>query len=111
MRQMGFLNIKCVLFFRLGTFFIFPFNKSHTGENVVPWVEMECDKWAITEDVGVVTTDTAANMIKMAQYLPMNFFHCGCLNHILQLVIKDELFLETIHQVSHEDMQTDMHFC
>ena len=69
-----------------------PFDISHTGENVARWVEMECDKWGITEDVGVVTTDTAANMIKMAQYLPMNFFHCGCLNHILQLVIKDELF-------------------
>ena len=53
---------------------------------------MEWDKWGITEDVGVVTTDTAANMIKMTQYLPMNFFNCCCLNHILQLVIKDEMF-------------------
>ena len=36
---------------------------SHTGENIARWVETECDKWGITEDVGVVTTDTAANML------------------------------------------------
>ena len=46
---------------------------SHTGENVAHWIEMECDKWGITEDVGVVTTDTAANMIKMMDYLPIHF--------------------------------------
>ena len=69
-----------------------PFDMSHTGDKVARWVEMECDKWGITEDVGVVTTDTAANMLKIMDYLPIHFLHCGCLNHILQLVIKDEPF-------------------
>ena len=55
---------------------------SQTGENVAQWVEMEYDKWGITEDVGVVTTDTAANMLKMMDYLPIHFLHCGCFNHI-----------------------------
>ena len=68
-----------------------PFDESHTGENVARWVETECDKWGITEDVGVVTTDTAANMIKMMEYLPVHFLHGDCINHVLQLVIKDEL--------------------
>ena len=53
---------------------------------------MECDMWNLTEVVGVVTTDTAENMLKMMEYLPIHFQHGGCLNHILQLVIKDELF-------------------
>ena len=44
-----------------------PFDGSHTGENVARWLESECDKWGITEDVRVVTTDTAANMIKMME--------------------------------------------
>ena len=52
---------------------------------------MECDKWGITEVVGVVTTDTASNMLKMRDYLPVHFLHGGCLCHILQLVINDEL--------------------
>lgn len=69
-----------------------PFDISHTGQNVARWLEMECDKWNLTEAVGVVTTDTAANMLKMMEYLPIHFQHGGCLNHILQLVIKDELF-------------------
>ena len=34
-------------------------------------METECDKWGITEDVGVVTTDTAANMLEMMDYLPV----------------------------------------
>ena len=43
-----------------------PFDQSHTGANVARWLEMECDKWGITDAVGVVTTDTAANMIKVS---------------------------------------------
>ena len=54
-------------------------------------MENECDQWGITDNVGVVTTDTAANMLKMMEYLPIQFSHGGCLNHVLQLVIKDEL--------------------
>ena len=68
-----------------------PFDGSHTGQNVARWLESECDKWEITDDIGVVTTDTASNMIKMMEYCPVNFLHGGCINHILQLVIKDEL--------------------
>ena len=68
-----------------------PFDVSHSGLNVARWLESECDKWGVTEDVGVVTTDTAANMLKMMEYLPIHFLHGGCLNHIIQLVIKDEL--------------------
>ena len=67
------------------------YDSSHTGENMARWVESECDKWGITEEVGVVTTDTASNMLKMMDYLPIHFLHGGCLNHIIQLVIKDEL--------------------
>ena len=68
-----------------------PFDESHTGLNLARWVETECDKWGITDEVGTVTTDTAANMLKMMEYLPIHFQHGGCLNHVLQLVIKDEL--------------------
>lgn len=68
-----------------------PFDESHTGENIARWVEAECDRWAITDSIGVVTTDTASNMIKMMEYLPDHFSHGGCMNHILQLVINDQL--------------------
>ena len=68
-----------------------PFEESHSGHNIARWLENECDQWGITDNVGVVTTDTAANMLKMMEYLPIQFSHGGCLNHVLQLVIKDEL--------------------
>ena len=68
-----------------------PFDDRHTGQNMARWVETECDAWGITEAVGVVTTDTAANMHKMMDYLPYHFIHGDCINHVLQLVIKDEL--------------------
>ena len=67
------------------------FDQSHTGQNLATWVENECDSWGITESVGVVTTDTASNMYKMMQYLPFHFSHGDCINHVMQLVINDEL--------------------
>ena len=68
-----------------------PFDDNHTGQNLATWVEAECDAWGFTDSVGVVTTDTASNMYKMMDYLPYHFCHGDCLNHVLQLVINDEL--------------------
>ena len=77
-----------------------PFDWSHTGLNEAMWLESECDKWGITKDVGVVTTDTAVNKIKMMEYLPIHFLHGGCLNHIIQLTINDELLEKPSIKVS-----------
>ena len=68
-----------------------PLDDSHTGQNVARWVEAECDKWGVTEVVGVVTTDTASNMKKMMEYLPIHFLHGDCINHVLQLNINYEV--------------------
>ena len=51
----------------------------------------KCDKRGITEEVGVVTTDTAANMIKMMEYLPIHSLRGGCINHVIQLTINDDI--------------------
>ena len=84
------------------------YDESHTGENIARWVETECDRWGITDDVSVVTTDTAANMLKMMEYLPVHFIHGGCVNHVLQLVVKDELFEKpSIHNL----IKTCRHIC
>ena len=40
----------------------------------------------------VVISDTASNMLKCMEFLPNNMEHCGCLNHVLQLSINDEIF-------------------
>jgi len=69
-----------------------PFDESHTGENLARWVENQTDNWGITDEVEVVTTDTASNMLKIMDYLPLHFRHGGCINPVLQLSIKDELF-------------------
>ena len=68
-----------------------PFDQSHTGEAVGQWVEHQCDMWNITDKVNFVVTDTASNMVKMMEYLPTHFRWGECLNHVMQLSIKDEL--------------------
>jgi hypothetical protein len=41
--------------------------------------------------VTVTVTDTAANMIKMMEFLPSHTGHNGCLNYVLQLSINGEI--------------------
>ena len=68
-----------------------PFDQSHTGEAVAQWIEDQCDLWNITQKVNLVVTDTASNIQKMMEYLPAHFCWGDCLNHVMQLSIKDEL--------------------
>ena len=62
---------------------------------------MEGDKSGITEEVGVVTNATAANMIKMMEYLAIHFLSTGCINYFIQLTINDEILKD---QESDQDM-------
>ena len=39
----------------------------------------------------MVTMDTASNMKKMMEYMPIHFLHGDCINHVLQLNINDEV--------------------
>ena len=38
-----------------------------------------------------MTTGTAANIIKMMEYLPIHSLRGGCINHVIQLTINDDI--------------------
>jgi hypothetical protein len=69
-----------------------PFDGHHTGENIADWLDTKLTSWKVLDKTTVVISDTASNMIKSMEFLPNNMEHCGCLNHIMQLTINDEVF-------------------
>ena len=68
-----------------------PYDGHHTGENLGNWLEEKLEKWKVLDKVTVTVSDTAANMIKMMEFLPSHIVHNGCLCHVLQLSINDEI--------------------
>ena len=65
------------------------FDESHTGEALANFIENMTTEWGIYEKIYVPVTDSAANMVKMFEFLPWDRADCG--NHSLQLVINDEI--------------------
>jgi hypothetical protein len=81
------------------------FDLSHSGANLGQWMKGSMDEWKVTDITDTFSTDTAANMKKMMQYLHRDscddatcescFTWGGCIAHIFNLVIKDDLFSGT----------------
>ena len=70
-----------------------PFDKKHTGENIYNRLISVLMDWDILQKTGVSVRDNAANMVA-AFRLPQSVLRSiGCLNHSLQLVIKDAIFV------------------
>ena len=69
-----------------------PFDDHHTSENLGNWLDAKLGKWGVLDKTTVVVSDTAAPMLKMMDFLPNDMEHNSCLNHVLQLVINDEVF-------------------
>ena len=75
-----------------------PFDDSHTGENIYKCLRSVLLDWKILDKVraGLCLRDNASNMESaLNPDAPWNTDHLkslGCLNHSLQLVIKEELF-------------------
>ena len=67
------------------------YDTNHTGAKLGDWLENKLEQWKVLDKTTVTVSDTAANMIKMFEFLPQHIVHNGCLNHVLQLVINDEI--------------------
>lgn len=55
-------------------------------------MEEKLGTWKVLDKTTVVVSDTASNMLRMMDFLPNEMEHNDCLNHLLQLVINDEVF-------------------
>ena len=76
-----------------------PLNESHTGENIYKCLKSVLVDWHILDKVkaGLILRDNAENMKcafkSDAAWNVDQFESLGCMNHTLQLVIKDGLFV------------------
>ena len=68
-----------------------PFDTNHSGQNIGEWLDEKLSDWKVLDKTTVCVSDTASNMLKSMEYLPNYMVHNGCLNHILQLSIDDEI--------------------
>lgn len=61
-----------------------PFPEDHTGENIVENFKDKCNEWGIQEDqIGLITTDGAANNVKAFQ----SYQRLSCFSHSLDLSV------------------------
>ena len=60
---------------------------------------MKLESWKVIDKTTVCVSDTAANMLKMMEYLPNNMEHNDCLNHVFQLSINDEILEKPLLQM------------
>ena len=68
-----------------------PMDERHTGENLGMFLEEKLDSWKALDKCNVIVSDSASNMIKLMEFMPPRMSHVSCLNHVLNLVIKDEI--------------------
>ena len=76
-----------------------PFDITHTGLNIATSLHTILDDWKIKSKMGVCLRDNAANMIsafsdESQEAYQIKLVSAGCMNHTLQLAIKDEIFLQ-----------------
>ena len=69
-----------------------PFDERHTGINIYNKLECELVDWNLLDKTGIVLRDNAANMEAAFDHDHSILQAEGCLNHSLQLAIKDGLF-------------------
>ena len=79
-------NIACV-----------PFDVAHTGLNIAQKLHSVMEDWKIEKKIGICLRDNAANVTaafneENQQEFETTFDSAGCMNHTLQLAIKDEIF-------------------
>ena len=68
-----------------------PYDDHHTAPNLAELLKTSLDKWNLLGKFQFLTSDSAANMMAMGPHLG-DVEHVKCLNHVLQLVINDEVF-------------------
>ena len=66
------------------------FNDSHTAENIYQWARNVLEEWGLYRNLSMVVSDSARNMTAMVNLME-GVEHCKCLNHILNLVVCNEI--------------------
>ena len=69
-----------------------PLDISHNAENIFNCLKKVLEDWEILSLVKVALRDNAPNMVAAFNEDGCSILSIGCLNHSLQLVLKDEIF-------------------
>ena len=69
-----------------------PFDESHTGENIYQKLTSVLTDWDLLLKTGPCLRDNAKNMVAAFEVEGSVLEGVGCVNHTLQLSIKDEIF-------------------
>ena len=83
------------------------FNESHSANNRSIWLDKKLEDWEVKDKVKVIVSDSAANMQAMVDQM-YDVQHVKCLNHVLNLIVKDEILekpqirklIETVRKIS-----------
>ena len=67
-------------------------DESHTSQNIYEKLLNVLNDWNILEKVGLCLRDSASNMVGAFDLEESVLNSAGCVNHTLQLSIKDEIF-------------------
>jgi hypothetical protein len=68
-----------------------PFDVSHTGRNIYEKLSGVVNEWQLPESLNVCVRDNASNVTAAFNEEDCTWKSIGCLNHSLQLAIKDKL--------------------
>ena len=63
------------------------YHDHHTSSNLADWVREQAEEWGVLGVLDWLTTDRAANMRAIAQYLPDNVKGTDCTIHTLQSAV------------------------
>eukprot|EP00117_Sycon_ciliatum_P014019 scpid102070/ scgid14461/ len=65
----------------------------HTGSNIADRLKEICTSWNIVDKIAGIVRDNAANMVAAGDMLEidLSWKHVGCVEHTLQLFVKEGL--------------------
>ena len=69
-----------------------PFDESHTGQAIYAKLTSVLNEWDVLSKTGLCLRDNASNMVAAFDLEESVLEAVGCVNHTLQLSIKDEIF-------------------
>ena len=73
--------------------------ESHSSYNIGAFINKSLNEFQIDKKTVSISSDSAANMIKLIDYLP-DITHIPCLGHVINNLVKNNLIYDTSYQLN-----------